>query len=87
MDDHLRACGDESGRVYSLGDCASVEGQELPCTAQAAERQGRYLAKALGKLVGGGQPEAFLFKPWGMLAYVGGYKALVDKSGITSQGN
>ncbi len=66
--------------MYALGDCASVEGQELPSTAQATERQGRYLAKALGELAKSGQPEVFVFKPWGMLAYVGGYKALMDTS-------
>ncbi len=72
--------------MYALGDCASIEGQELPSTAQAAERQGRYLAKALGELTKGGQPEAFVFKPWGMLAYVGGYKAFADTSLCKSQG-
>ncbi len=86
MDGNLRAVSDPSGKVYALGDCASVQDQELPCTAQAAERQGRYLAKALGELVKGGQPEPFVFKPWGMLAYVGGYKALVDTSMSKSQG-
>jgi len=49
----LRAVGDPSGRVYAIGDCAHVEGQDIPCTAQAAERQGRYLAKAMGKLAKG----------------------------------
>lgn len=88
MDSHLRATGNTKGRVYALGDCAQVMGQTLPCTAQAAERQGRYLASALGhkptneKL----EPDAFEFKPWGMLAYVGGYKALTDTPVAKSQG-
>ena len=86
VDDHLRAVSDPKGRIYALGDCAQVQGQALPCTAQAAERQGRYLAKALDHIAlpEGPEPEPFVFKPWGMLAYVGGYKAIhdlpVDKS-------
>lgn len=77
---------DPKGRIYALGDCAQVEDYPLPCTAQAAERQGRYLAKALNQVSSPGShaPEPFVFKPWGMLAYVGGYKAIhdlpVDKS-------
>ena len=49
-------------------------------TAQVAERQGRYLAKALSHQPSASQhePEPFVFKPWGMLAYVGGYQALHD---------
>ena len=86
VNSHLQALGDPSGRVYAVGDCAHVEGQDLPCTAQAAERQGRYLAKALGELAKGGTPDEFVFKPWGMLAYVGGYRALVDTSMSKSQG-
>ena len=83
MDAHLKVVrGDARGRVYALGDCAHVEGHSLPCTAQAAERQGRYLAKALSSE----QPEPFVFKPWGMLAYVGGYKALHDTPMGKSQG-
>ena len=87
VDDHLRSVSDPKDRIYALGDCAQVEGHPLPCTAQAAERQGRYLAKALNQVVsspGSEAAEPFVFKPWGMLAYVGGYKAIhdlpVDKS-------
>lgn len=83
VDAHLKVVrGDARGRVYALGDCAHVEGHSLPCTAQAAERQGKYLAKALSSE----QPEPFVFKPWGMLAYVGGYKALHDTPMGKSQG-
>lgn len=28
--------------VYALGDCASIEGMTLPCTAQIAEREGKF---------------------------------------------
>ena len=49
--------------------------------AQVAERQGRYLARAVSHQPSPGSPEQpppFVFKPWGMLAYVGGYQALHD---------
>ena len=50
--------------------------------AQVAERQGRYLAKALSHQPSPDkpepEPEPFVYKPWGMLAYVGGYQALHD---------
>ena len=88
MDTYLRAVGDAKGRVYALGDCAQVMGQTLPCTAQAAERQGKYLARALGHQPTNEkpQPDPFVFKPWGMLAYVGGYRALTDTPMAKSQG-
>ena len=51
-----------------------------PSPAQVAERQGRYLARALSHTPSPSspEPEPFVFKPWGMLAYVGGYQALHD---------
>lgn len=70
--------------VYAIGDCASVIGNDMPCTAQVAEKQGRYLAKALsGK---SSLPPPFVFKQAGMLAYIGDYRALADTSVGTSQG-
>ena len=30
VDSHLRALGDASGRVYTHGECAQVEGHSLP---------------------------------------------------------
>ena len=49
-------------------------------SAQVAERQGRYIAKALSHQPSADkpEPESFVFKPWGMLAYVGGYQAIHD---------
>ena len=80
VDTHLRAVGDPRGHVYALGDCAQVVNHSLPCTAQTAERQGRYLGKALSHQPTRDKPvpDPFKYKPRGMLAYVGGYKALHD---------
>ena len=53
---------------------------------QVAERQGRYLAKQLANIHSGEQYHPFVYKPWGMLAYIGGYKALTDTPVAKSQG-
>ena len=87
VDNHLRSVSDPKGCIYALGDCAHVQGQPMPCTAQAAERQGRYLAQALTDVATKKEePKPFVFKPWGMLAYVGGYKAIHDLPVDKSQG-
>lgn len=59
-------------------------------TLQVAERQGRYIATCLNEIAKVGSPsKPFTFKSMGMLAYIGGYKALSDLpefklKGITS---
>lgn len=35
--------------VFAIGDCAWVEGQDLPATAQVADQQSRWLGKTLNK--------------------------------------
>jgi NADH:ubiquinone reductase (non-electrogenic) len=77
VDEYLRLPGREN--AYALGDCAAVGEPALPATAQVAQQQGKYLAKALeqgreGKPV----DEPFHFKASGMLAYIGGGEALAD---------
>jgi NADH:ubiquinone reductase (non-electrogenic) len=64
--------------VYALGDCAAVGEPSLPATAQVAQQQGKYLARALDRLRQGKPVEAFRFKASGMLAYIGGGEALAD---------
>ncbi|XP_055950566.1 uncharacterized protein LOC129984664 isoform X2 [Argiope bruennichi] len=78
VDDYLRVLGDLKRNVYALGDCAALESTPLPCTAQVAERQGRYLAKSLNSLEKGENIKPFNFQSSGMLAYIGDYKALTD---------
>ncbi len=64
--------------IYSLGDCASVGDPALPATAQVAQQQGEYLARALDWGSQGKPVEPFHFKASGMLAYIGGGEALAD---------
>ena len=55
---------------------------------QVAERQGRYLAKSLSHkpTEHSPNPNPFVFKSPGMLAYVGDYRALADTPIAKSQG-
>jgi len=82
VDERLRIVSDESGSSFALGDCAGVEKNPLPQTAQVAERQGRYLARVLSSQ----KEEPFTFKSMGMLAYLGEYTALSDLPEIKLKG-
>lgn len=64
--------------VYALGDCAEIPDEPFPVTAQTAQRQGKYLGKALNKLVKGKDVTPFKYKDLGMLAYIGSHKALAN---------
>lgn len=76
VDDRLRARGQEG--VYALGDCAACGAPPLPATARVAQSQGKYLARALRDRARGREPKPYRFRPLGMLAYVGGGRALAD---------
>ncbi|KAI0221326.1 hypothetical protein L0F63_002713, partial [Massospora cicadina] len=63
--------------VYGLGDCASISDKPLPCTAQVAEQQARYLVQVLNK----GESEkapAFAYHNRGIMAYLGNWNAIVQ---------
>ncbi len=64
--------------LYALGDCSRVRELSLPATAQVAQQQGKYLAKALTLRARGRTPAPFSYRHLGMLAYVGGDRALAD---------
>jgi len=72
--------------VYAIGDCATIEGQDLPATAQVAQQVGGHLAKTLNSLAKGGEPYEFQYKHKGMLAYVGSHRALADMGEIQTAG-
>ena len=76
VDDFLRIPGREG--AYALGDCAASGDPPLPATAQVAQQQGKYLARALERGRAGKPVEPFQFKASGMLAYIGGGEALAD---------
>ncbi|XP_041347416.1 internal alternative NAD(P)H-ubiquinone oxidoreductase A1, mitochondrial-like [Gigantopelta aegis] len=71
--------------VFAIGDCADIENQPLPTTAQVAEREGRYVAKFLNSNCSS-DTKPFKFVSSGMMTYIGGYQALADTPEIKLQG-
>ncbi len=84
IDGHLRVegCAD----VFALGDCATQRDHDLPATAQVAQQQGDYLARAFNRAVRGKPPEPFRYRHFGMLAYVGANRALADLATVKGRG-
>jgi NADH dehydrogenase FAD-containing subunit len=76
VDEHLRVA-DRPG-FYAIGDCAAVGKPGLPATAQVAQQQGTYLARALERQRRGRPVPPFRFRSFGMLAYIGAGRALAD---------
>lgn len=70
-----------SPNVFAAGDCATVRGKDMATTAQVAQQQGRYLAKTLNRIAKGKKLRPFFYLHMGMLAYVGGNRALADTPG------
>jgi len=75
-----------SENIYAVGDCAIIEGNPLPPTAQVAQQQGAHLAKVLNKALDGVACAPFKYKHRGMMAYVGQRKALVDTKNVQGKG-
>ncbi|KAK9772621.1 putative Pyridine nucleotide-disulfide oxidoreductase-domain-containing protein [Seiridium cardinale] len=64
--------------VYAIGDCAVIEGQALPATAQVASQKATYLAKRFNK--GNADAPEFKFRNWGTMTYLGNWKAIHQSS-------
>ncbi|KAI8635035.1 FAD/NAD(P)-binding domain-containing protein [Xylariaceae sp. FL1651] len=64
--------------VYSIGDCAVISGRQLPATAQVASQQATYLAKRFNK--GDVAAEPFRFRNWGVMTYLGSWRAIHQSS-------
>ncbi|XP_005100464.1 internal alternative NAD(P)H-ubiquinone oxidoreductase A1, mitochondrial [Aplysia californica] len=85
-DRFLRVKNDESGNIFAIGDCADIEEMSLPCTAQVAERQGRYVSKFLNSGCDEDKTGPFKFESMGMLAYIGRYEGLSDTPNLKIKG-
>jgi len=75
VDDRMRVLGEDG--IHAIGDCAAIEGNPLPQTAQVANQEAVYLAKFLNE----GSPDdakPFKFKPLGTMAYLGGQTAIMS---------
>ena len=84
VDPYLKVRKQEN--IFALGDCAAIEDLNLPSTAQVAQQEGLYLGKALNRIACGERPVPFEYKDLGMLAYIGGRRALADLSAVKGKG-
>ncbi|XP_066932061.1 probable NADH dehydrogenase [Clytia hemisphaerica] len=65
--------------IYALGDCSCIEENPLPCTAQVAERQGRYICDLLkAEATNTKHYKPFSWNNQGMLAYIGDYQGVTN---------
>ena len=84
VDDNFRVAGTQN--IFAAGDCALIEDNPLPPTAQVAQQQGTHLAKVLNKALDETEVGPFQYKHRGMMAYVGKRKALVDTKNVQGKG-
>ncbi|KOS17516.1 putative NADH dehydrogenase [Escovopsis weberi] len=80
--------GEETSRatlpdVFAIGDCAVVEGQQYPATAQVANQQAVYLGRRFNEETRSSTaraPQPFRFRNLGVMAYLGSQKAIHQSS-------
>ncbi|PUU83502.1 pyridine nucleotide-disulfide oxidoreductase-domain-containing protein [Tuber borchii] len=84
--------------VFAIGDCAIIGGQELPATAQVANQQAIWLGKTLNKAAvrkaARGKPgpvklqdeKMFRFRSLGIMAYLGGWRAITQSGSAELKG-
>jgi NADH dehydrogenase len=88
---HPRGSRNGSVQVWAIGDGAAVPdasrpGQPCPPTAQHAIRQGRLVARNVVAVLGGGEPRPFRYRTKGVVAELGGTKAVAITLGIRWRG-
>lgn len=74
--------------VFAIGDCAVIEREALPATAQVASQQAKYLAKALNKYGRAGTDamataKSFQYRNLGTLAYLGSWRAILQSEAVS----
>ncbi|KAK2592474.1 hypothetical protein QQS21_009819 [Conoideocrella luteorostrata] len=72
--------------VYAIGDCISVQGIRYPATAQVASQQAVYLGKQLNSNKSYKPSKPFAFKNWGVMTYLGGWKAIHQRDADNLKG-
>ncbi|KAK0219768.1 pyridine nucleotide-disulfide oxidoreductase-domain-containing protein [Armillaria nabsnona] len=95
----LNVDGTPNPDVWAIGDAASIESDPLPATAQVANQKAKYVTKTLNKLPilthshedeevskDTHVDEPFQFRNRGSLAYIGGWRAIYDRSKATGDG-
>lgn len=76
--------------IFVIGDaacCYDKNGKALPAIAPVAIQQGRYLAKALKKIVKGQKPAVFSYFDKGMMATIGKNKAIAQVGKLNLSGH
>ncbi|KZV99002.1 NDE1, mitochondrial external NADH dehydrogenase [Exidia glandulosa HHB12029] len=77
----LQPDGASIDNVFAIGDAAVLESGRLPATAQVASQQAAYVANKLNREVKGKSgPDSFKFVNRGMLAYLGDWRAIYDRT-------
>jgi NADH:ubiquinone reductase (non-electrogenic) len=89
VDPWLRVKG--ATNVFALGDCATIDGESLPATAQVAGQQGAYIGRLVSKAININGKDApvlrdaedkevspFHFLSLGAMAYLGNDRAVVQ---------
>lgn len=76
----------EYPEVFAIGDCAQIQGQDHPATAQVAQQSGVHLGKQFNRLATGKETKNFKYNHMGMLAYVGSKRALADLKNVKGKG-
>jgi len=71
--------------IFALGDCAYLQDDPAPPTAQAASEQAEHLAAQLPRYLAGHSPAAFEFKDKGTLLSLGDAGALGQVRGLFSK--
>jgi len=72
--------------IFAIGDCATIEEEDLPSTAQVAMQSGKYLGRYFNRIANEQQQKPFIYKHFGMLAYIGSNRALADLPRIKGKG-
>jgi len=88
VDSFLQVPGQE-GRLWALGDCASIrmaDGAPAPPTAQHATREARTVAENIAAAIRGREPRAFAFAGLGKLGSLGHHSAVAEIFGLRISG-
>lgn len=72
--------------IFAIGDCTTIEEEDLPATAQVAMQSGKYLGRYFNRIPYEKEQKPFIYKHLGMLAYIGSNRALADLPLIKGKG-
>lgn len=83
-DNYLHAGGTEN--IFAAGDCATPISGVIAATGQAAQQEGKFLARNFNNMAHGKPVVEFRYHNLGMLAYIGRRRALADLPNVKGKG-